>query len=535
MKRHESGQVLVLFALSAVVLLGFAALAIDVSRAYTQERYQRTVSDAAALAGAQDLFQADSLDPPAGGPARAVTHAMDVLRLQLGATGPASCSQGCPLPGTPYKVWITTPSPTCVTCDPARSVQVTLVHPAFPLSFANLFGQGTWNISTTSVAGLTRSIRYALVALRPSYSPSGRTDPAHDQNLAGIDANGQTTQVNILSGDVGTNTSLVEQLTLPCALTLNSGFSVYHLSTYDTWCRTGTPPAPRGILIQEPIQDPGYVSSTTFAQVRDWLADPLAVPSRRQSYKTQHDLGAASCAGVTGAPSVSGLTTICYKPGYYAPATGNTAFSVNKNELAYLLPGTYLFNGDVTIQGPSGGQTGNPGMLVGGNDPKQPGVALLFPTGAKFSTSAGVSVSLNMGGAGCHDDTCRATAPTDTPYSPLVGVANLPLTIVVQRIDACFTGLVPTNGNCTESNVVNLAGGAGLAVAGIVYAPSDHVTVGSENGAQTGTMGQIISWWVTYTGNTALNQSYPGPFDTGVLRIDAACTKGSPVMPCNAP
>lgn len=538
MKRVESGQVLVLFALFVVVLLGFAALAIDVSRVYAQESYQRTVSDAAALAGAQDLFQEASRDVPTGGPDNARQHAMDVLVRRLGATRPPpSCYQDCNLPGTPYWVWITTPSPTCVDCDPNRSVQVTVKYASFGLTFARVFGQNQWDISTTSVAGLTASIRYAMVTLRPSYSPSGRSDPAHDQNLAGTDANGQTTVVHIQNGDIGSNTSVVEQLspvgTPPlCAIQLDAGFSIYHLSTYDTWCTTGTPAAPRGILTQQRIPDPGYVSDARFGQIRDWLK-----LNRSQDYPAQHALGSASCAGVTDAPSQPGLTTICYMPGYYPRYSGQAAFDVGNGELAYLLPGTYFFNGNVTV---------GSGMLLGGNTPSQPanppqpavpqpGVALLFPSNVTFKTSAGAGVSLNMGGASCADDSCRATAPTDTPFGPLLGVANVPLTVVVQRIPACFTGLDPTNGNCSESNVINLSGGASLAVAGIVYAPSDHVTVGSQDGTQTGTMGQIISWWVTYSGNTALNQSYPGLFETGVLRIDSACTKGSPVMPCNAP
>jgi hypothetical protein len=343
--------------------------------------------------------------------------------------------------------------------------------------------------------------------------------------------------VHIQNGDIGSNTSLVEQLTpvgTPplCAVQLDAGFSIYHLSTYNTWCTTGTPPAPRGIQIQTRIPDPGYVTDARFGQIEAWLQ-----ANRTQSYPTQHALGSASCAGVTDVPSQPGLTTICYVPGYYPRYSGQAAFDVGNGELAYLLPGTYFFNGNVTV---------GSGMLLGGNAPSQPanppqpavpqpGVALLFPSNFTFKTGAGVSVSLNMGGTSCSSDSCRATAPNDTPYSPLVGVANLPLTVVVQRIPACFTGLDPTNGNCSESNVINLNGGASLAVAGIMYAPSDHVTVGSQNGAQAGTMGQIISWWVSYSGNTGLNQSYAGLFESGVLRIDAACTKGSPAMPCNAP
>ena len=545
MKRTESGQVLVLFALSVVALLGVVALAIDVSRAYAQERYQRTVSDAAALAGAQDLFQPDSRDVPAGGPANARMHAMDLLVRQLGASSTpnaATCNQNCPLPGTPYRVWITTPSRTCVDCDPSRSVQVTIRNPSFSVTFARLFGQGQWNISTTSVAGITTSIRYGLVTLRPSFFRGGRNNP-NDLNVDDITADGQTTDINILNGDVGDNTSVVEQVNQSggCALEVASGFSVYHLSAdLSKFCQAGSPPVPREILIQNRIPDPGYVTDTRFGQIRDWLK-----ANRPQSYTTQHDLGGAlSCAAdpaVSSPPSRPGLETYCYQPGYYDKLNGPEAFSVNNNELAYLRPGTYFFNGNVKTLGPAGGTTSSALLIGGDHSPvvgdasSGAGVVLMFPAGVTFSTSAGVGEILNMGDATCTQDSCRAKAPNDTPYGPLVGLTDLPLTFTVERIPGCFTGLDPTNGDCSNSTVLNLAGGADLKIAGIVYAPSDYVTVTSQPGSQTGTMGLIISWRVKYSGNTSLNQSYPGLFDPGVMRIDAACTKGSPVMPCNAP
>lgn len=53
--KNEDGQVLVLFALLMVVLMGFAALTIDVGMAYATKAKLQNAADAAALAGAQDL------------------------------------------------------------------------------------------------------------------------------------------------------------------------------------------------------------------------------------------------------------------------------------------------------------------------------------------------------------------------------------------------------------------------------------------------------------------------------------------------
>ena len=53
--KNEDGQVLVLFALLMVVLMGFAALVIDVGMVALQKSHLQNAADAAALAGAQDL------------------------------------------------------------------------------------------------------------------------------------------------------------------------------------------------------------------------------------------------------------------------------------------------------------------------------------------------------------------------------------------------------------------------------------------------------------------------------------------------
>src|SRR6188768_1474758 len=53
--RNESGQALVIFVLFLPVLIGFAALVLDVGNWYAQKRFVQNAADAAVLAGAQDL------------------------------------------------------------------------------------------------------------------------------------------------------------------------------------------------------------------------------------------------------------------------------------------------------------------------------------------------------------------------------------------------------------------------------------------------------------------------------------------------
>src|SRR5438093_13585285 len=160
--QKERGQILVLAALLMVILIGITGLAIDVSAAYMADRWQRSVADAASLAGGQDLQIPGSRVLP--GPAQydaAREHAMDVLEQELHATSrppvtagsPCPTAAGCSLPGTPYVVAIRTPSPSYVDCEPERCIQVAIRQPSFGLTFARIFGQNNWSVNVSSVAG----------------------------------------------------------------------------------------------------------------------------------------------------------------------------------------------------------------------------------------------------------------------------------------------------------------------------------------------------------------------------------------------
>src|SRR5690348_17376805 len=70
--RGERGQAFVLTVASLVVLLGMAALGIDVGTWYQAQRHDQAVADAAALAGAQALPQ-----DPSQAQALAISYAKD--------------------------------------------------------------------------------------------------------------------------------------------------------------------------------------------------------------------------------------------------------------------------------------------------------------------------------------------------------------------------------------------------------------------------------------------------------------------------
>ena len=59
----EEGQVLPLAALMLVALIAIVGLAIDVSGAFMEQRWQRSITDGASLAGGQDLQMPGRLLP----------------------------------------------------------------------------------------------------------------------------------------------------------------------------------------------------------------------------------------------------------------------------------------------------------------------------------------------------------------------------------------------------------------------------------------------------------------------------------------
>ena len=81
--RHQRGQVLAITALAAAVLIGAAALAVDLSMQTANRRQVQNVTDVAALAGARDLFSS-SASITTGDQTNAVSDALLTVQRQMG-------------------------------------------------------------------------------------------------------------------------------------------------------------------------------------------------------------------------------------------------------------------------------------------------------------------------------------------------------------------------------------------------------------------------------------------------------------------
>lgn len=486
--KRERGQVLPIAAMMMVVLMAISALAIDVSRKYSEERSLRSAADAAALAGAQDLqIGGRKATPNAADYARARTRASDLLVRQFGGSGVgpgaaclASSNMDCTITGTSLRFTITTPYPGCVSCKPEQAMKVAVTNPSFATTFARVVGQTNWVTSQTSVAGSIFGANYSIVMLRP---PDILASNLSDKNRADFEINGGANLI-VTSGDVGSNTSIIAPSN--STVDLETGYFAYHRDIggeQDFKDAMGNHPAR---LMPSPfVVDPQY-----------------SVPVDPVTQFAKQDDGKISCLGLTPAAPVD--ATSCYLPGTY---TNKQPFDIKAAEVVYLTPGIYSFPTGLNING----------TLKGGVTTGYGAVTLILPccaVGANFYGASSEGIFLNT----------AAVIPTAAQ-----GPGGIPLTLIVRRNESCFTGAVPILCSGNQNNqVLQLSGGGTMQIGGIQYAPSDNIQIGGTKSVGTGTIGQIVSWTLKVNNGTIRQEGVAN--DTpGILRLDQAC---SPTSAC---
>jgi Putative Flp pilus-assembly TadE/G-like len=565
-RRQQSGQVFPLFALFLVVLLAFAALAIDVSGAYTARRFYRSAADAAALAGAQDLQDIGSRVVSVADKKNARHDAMAHLVAELGITGtlPSECAtptdlaspdndvpDTCVLPGTSFHVSIKTPVGACQDCDPTRSLQVGLRNASYGLTFARVLGQSTWNVGVTSVAGLAFGKSYAILTLRPP-KKVGATFLVNDIELGG------GTIVNVQHGDVGTNANM-DYAGSGTIMNIDSGYGLYYFDPFNgpTWIGAPIPPGQVVQKISTLIDDPTYVypqmsgsrgTAPTFTNAKPsscttaganpacsradkdpaclaYAADPAHLDPSRYTFMPAQLLN----------PS----TIYCYNEGIYDTSSANQ-LAVGTGDLGILKPGAYYFKSGLDIGG----------RLVGGSEPGKPGVALMFDetgpgncSSCVFLGNNALTIALNAGtkfppgtngtaatAAIDWDGQLVQTSGPSSPTPPLI------MTVLVRKDSACYVPtppqqlIEPSGCDANKNKTLNIAGVGNLALEGVQYMPTDNVEI-SGNSSANGQVGQIISWTLKYSGGVKINQEGPASQGPGTLRLDAACT--APSSPCS--
>jgi len=144
-RRDESGAVLVLTVISLVVMLGFAALVLDVGIAHAHRRSMQSSADASALGAAQDLANADTTG--------AVSHAGS-----LGAENLPDRTldwNGCAGDVLPSGFKVADLTHNCISFDGSfERIRVRIPRQSFPSLFGGVFGNQALTTSTVAIAGL---------------------------------------------------------------------------------------------------------------------------------------------------------------------------------------------------------------------------------------------------------------------------------------------------------------------------------------------------------------------------------------------
>jgi hypothetical protein len=417
---NESGQTLVMAALSLTVLLGFAALATDVGVQLHDKRTAQTAADAAAIAGASALY--------AGGDESAATTAG---RADAALNGFTNGSDG---------TVVTINTPVTDDANPAFNgvagvVEATISQPVstpFMNVFMHLFNPGS------TFTGLTVGAR-AVARLGPGNAC------IYTLGVTGIDIDGSGGQTLI-----DQHCGIIDDSSSSNALTLSGGAQV-NVAT---------------IGIVGGLSDSGG-SSTDASVVYTGIAyesDPLAyLDSEEPSSSTTScasQVNVSSSTPTTLAPSTSGA---CYNG---INVSGGSTLNITN-------PGVIVVNGGITISGNSTINFGS-GLYIftgqfaasGGDTAAGTNVTLYAAgTSSSYNISGGANLDLSAPTSGTYNGILFWQAEGNTNQFTVSGGANSTINGVIYAPSAQLN-LSGNTGTSFNTDIVvdsmNLSGSASL-------------------------------------------------------------------------
>jgi hypothetical protein len=559
MRTRDRGQVLVLAALFMVVLLVSAALAVDYGSWLSARRGFQSVVDASSLAAAGRLPAPGTTAPSPADRDAAAVEAMRYLNdhFSLGVdittlSGAAIRNKTAPYVitagGTEYCVWIWTPTPSASDkiTGPANSCNMpgaslyspanfagqsrkVFVMVASPRSgyFGHVVGIHSEIISALAVAGGSH-LNYAVIALKPRIG-------SPDTNLS-MTISGSGSNLIVPEGDVGSNYSLRWGGTGSSVVFTAGGEQVVDLAEPGSIQGNGSVLNGTTQQLEDyPIEDPGYaappppfcVGAVTTDCWTPWASTTPVTASYNGVYpacvsssdRANHrlDLTSPSCtfpvtiypgkyerilipsgATVVMSPTCQAGDTVCRDPN----GDGSTADTYAG---VYYLTSTSS-NSGLRMNGTPGSPTTLSGCGV---------LVILDP-----NETGGSRVQMNVSGngnnllinspqiSGCNMKS-EPRNPTGTTNFVWYGLGasdfTNPVSVWVRPNQNGYSMTATNNG----SNVITLGAGSTIWENGVIYAPQDN-TIVSGGPAGSG-VGQIVSWTITYTGNSNITESFQGP------------------------
>ncbi len=562
---RQSGQVLAIFAIFLVVLIGASAITIDYASWLKVRRDYQNVADAAALQGAALLTRPMSQAKRIDAREAAWQSLKDQLGLGLGIV-PATLAlsdtlSGFPVddPATGYRMWVSTPPigvssvtsgkyPGASRGADDRTIFVWVERDSSSF-LSQIFNQGSVVVSAWAAAG-SQGGGFAVITLR---RPGQAGDTPTDIDIAG------GSSLRIVKGDVGGNWGMAINGSTSRMILDNDG-------TGDTFTVFLNRPIPGGSNSWVPNQLVDQSLNPVNAQYYPAVADPnyplpasISNPAAPTTQVPLGDLGGyVSVAGggpnqAPGSVTSPGGVLTCSSdsprigPGFYYsihvdggkclildPTQRHTTVKASEIDApAALLPGqlagVFYIYGDTS--GPLNGVDVNGGGMIVGNGvtvvmiphPSSSSRNLLTLSGGASSPAV---MDLNRGelgvatasprrlgawyvrnGVGASPYSCDSGGNCTYDSTLEADARKVGVAIYVVKRAQWLTGIASDN----NTSVITVSAFSGLAWQGLTYAPHDNVKLAGQPGHDG--IGQLVSWTFKFAGGTDVTQTYAGPED----------------------
>jgi hypothetical protein len=550
---REPGQVLVLFALFLVVLIGATAITVDYGSWLKVRRDYQNVADAAALAGGG--FLSRPIDATKRTQARRSAWESFNAQLGLGLTGSQlNTLQGSNTPaGSPqtvggYRLWVSTPPIDTAPKYPGvfgganDRYLFTWVEKENPSFFSHVFGQGDRTVSAWATAGVFAG-QFAIITLRKN----GQDGPS---NATDIDLAGNNTVLKVANGDVGGN----------WGMKLGAGSNLYltgeadaYLVDYTScgsscWSTNQISDGPPSFNLKTAqqlpnlIDDPAYPlpaaltgvpASGGTASVPQGAGTDTAPPSKVGDIAITKGSKMAS-PGVGCNPNgprigpgwyhdinVSGCLILDPVHTFSDPNDANNDGNYGQADLtATQQPGIFYVTGAMNV---------NNGALVVGD-----GVSVVLRRTANqpsMVANGDGAIDLNTGATdgvkGYPPNLKKAAFQTDGSYSYTFNVTTSTWQYTADNNDKANVGVAvyvvtPAQLGITTSDAntdqIQINAGAALSWQGVLYAPRDNIVLSGQ--PQHDAIGQFICWTVKLAGGTTVTQTYDGPGESAPRLVE---------------
>jgi Flp pilus assembly protein TadG len=337
--RDTSGNVLVITALSAPILLGMAALGFDVISWYMIKRDAQTIADNTALAATVELQRGS-----------------DVAKIKTAAAAHAAHSGF--VDGTDGKITVNLPPQAGPHAGDNMFVEVIVEQQGTYLLSAAMFKEDGTTITSRAVGGLYSGGNYCVLALDTSESGaiSFMGNSTAELGSCSVASNSTHNSAMILSGD--TLTADIAQAVGGISYTQNAINLTYHPP------REGAPPAP------DPYDDLTIIPDATYTNPPCDYMD-VEIPN--------NDTATLNPGVYCGGIKINSNATVDFNPGVYLLISGPsvkdgdfdvmTGTTLNGTDVTFLLSdderpdiGTIRINGsaNINLSAPDQGHTYGP-------------------------------------------------------------------------------------------------------------------------------------------------------------------------------